>query len=364
MKYTMLKVEDSYLYQIMAIEGFSMSDGIYIAGGAKGGFIEKEENLSQYGTCWIEEGVMIQGNACVHGNAHITGSINISGNVEIDGDSTINVSDSNILSSIEATENSYVRITDNALLESESMIKIYASEAAQVIIKDEAWLAAININLSARNSSRIEFNTCNIKDSVGITTYDTSLCRIADSTRANATLNIQLDEGFKCEICNTIINGNTTILGDYTIIDSHVSNGHGVVLNGSGHIHNSILHTPRLLELSGEFNMFNSRIRTSMHLSGTISNADIIKPHHYIYMNLLNTEFYIIHMEDGTYRLFLGSTVNSTFLELDDVELSYAVKKLKKLYVPKWWKSEKFGQRVLYYTLKVIQANIKAEENR
>ncbi len=51
-----------------------------ISAGELGGFIEKEENLSQYGNAWV------YGNAKVCGDAKVYGDAEVCGNAEIRGD--------------------------------------------------------------------------------------------------------------------------------------------------------------------------------------------------------------------------------------------------------------------------------------
>ncbi len=53
-----------------------------------GGYVEKEENLSQYGSAWVSDNAWVSGNAQVYGNtwvcdnAHIYGNARVSGNAD------------------------------------------------------------------------------------------------------------------------------------------------------------------------------------------------------------------------------------------------------------------------------------------
>lgn len=71
-KYEMLyedKIEigSHTLYRIKALKDFGN-----VKAGDLGGYIEKEENLSQEGTCWIYDNAWVGGNAKVYDNAKIS----------------------------------------------------------------------------------------------------------------------------------------------------------------------------------------------------------------------------------------------------------------------------------------------------
>ena len=60
------------LYRVEALKDFGN-----VKKGSVGGFIEKEENLSQEGTCWIFLDAKVYDNAKVFGNAIILSLIHI-----------------------------------------------------------------------------------------------------------------------------------------------------------------------------------------------------------------------------------------------------------------------------------------------
>ena len=95
MKYQILTDETKFhngvtLYRIQALKDFSN-----VMAGDKGGWVEKESNLSHEGDAWIygdakvyEDAIvygnaMIYGNAKVHGNAQVYGNEKVSGNTEV-----------------------------------------------------------------------------------------------------------------------------------------------------------------------------------------------------------------------------------------------------------------------------------------
>ena len=71
------------LYQIKATTNFITSSGIEIRERELGGWIEKEENLSQEGKAWVFENAKIYGEAKISDNAEIWGETQICGNAKI-----------------------------------------------------------------------------------------------------------------------------------------------------------------------------------------------------------------------------------------------------------------------------------------
>ena len=63
------------LFQIKALISFGN-----VEEGDLGGFIEKEDNLSQYGDAWVYGNARVYGNAEVSGNARVSGNAWVSGN--------------------------------------------------------------------------------------------------------------------------------------------------------------------------------------------------------------------------------------------------------------------------------------------
>lgn len=82
-KYEMLyedsiRIGNHTLYHIRALKDFGN-----VKIGDIGGYIEKEENLSQKGICWVYGSALIYDNAKVYGNAEVYGSALIYGNAKI-----------------------------------------------------------------------------------------------------------------------------------------------------------------------------------------------------------------------------------------------------------------------------------------
>lgn len=85
-----IEYDGKKLYRIEALKDFA-----HIRKGDKGGYVESEANLSQYGNCWIDaeakvyEKAKICGNTLVYGKAVVFGKAIASGEVEIYGDARI-----------------------------------------------------------------------------------------------------------------------------------------------------------------------------------------------------------------------------------------------------------------------------------
>jgi hypothetical protein len=75
-KYKLTKTTKKYgsitLYQIEALKDFGD-----VSKGDKGGFIEKEENLSQEDDAWVSGNARVSGDAEVYGNARVYGELKL-----------------------------------------------------------------------------------------------------------------------------------------------------------------------------------------------------------------------------------------------------------------------------------------------
>ena len=79
-----INVNGKTLYRIEALKDFG-----YIKKGDKGGFVEKEENLSQSGDCWVYDNAKVYNNAKVFDNADIYGNASIFGNAVVSGNARV-----------------------------------------------------------------------------------------------------------------------------------------------------------------------------------------------------------------------------------------------------------------------------------
>ena len=85
-----INVNGKTLYRIKSLKDFGN-----VKKGDKGGFVEKEENLSQSGDCWVYDNAKVYNNAKVfdyadiYGNAEIFGNAIVSGNARVYGNAKV-----------------------------------------------------------------------------------------------------------------------------------------------------------------------------------------------------------------------------------------------------------------------------------
>ena len=72
------------LYRIKSLIDFED-----VKAGDLGGYVEKEENLSQSGNAWVYGNAEVSGNACVSGNAWVYGNAEVSGDACVSGDALV-----------------------------------------------------------------------------------------------------------------------------------------------------------------------------------------------------------------------------------------------------------------------------------
>jgi carbonic anhydrase/acetyltransferase-like protein (isoleucine patch superfamily) len=72
------------LYRIEALKDFAL-----ILKGDKGGWVEKETNLSVSGNAWVFGNARVYGNAEVYGDAEVSGNAWVSGNARVYGDAEV-----------------------------------------------------------------------------------------------------------------------------------------------------------------------------------------------------------------------------------------------------------------------------------
>ena len=95
------KVINTTLHRIKALKDFTLADGTEIKKGDLGGWVESENNLSQFGNSWIlgearvfenavvRNDAIVRGMATVCGNAQILHNARVFGNAWVHGDSTV-----------------------------------------------------------------------------------------------------------------------------------------------------------------------------------------------------------------------------------------------------------------------------------
>ena len=83
-KYELIESNISGFYRIKSLKNF---DNVKI--GDIGGYVEKEDNLSHIGDCWIYDNAIVSGNAMVSGNAIVSDNAMVSGNARVSGDAVV-----------------------------------------------------------------------------------------------------------------------------------------------------------------------------------------------------------------------------------------------------------------------------------
>ena len=71
------------LYRIRALQDIELCGGTVIRAGELGGWIEKEDNLSQEGSAWVSGEAEVSGEARVFGEACISGEARVSGKARV-----------------------------------------------------------------------------------------------------------------------------------------------------------------------------------------------------------------------------------------------------------------------------------------
>ena len=90
------------LHRIQAVKTFGG-----VLKGEKGGWIEKEENLSQFGNAWIDENAQVFGNARVCGNARVSGNAIVHGNARVSGNARV-FGSAHVFGNARITKNAWV----------------------------------------------------------------------------------------------------------------------------------------------------------------------------------------------------------------------------------------------------------------
>ena len=86
-KLTKTKKECGYtLYQIEALTDIKLFN---IKKGDKGGWVEKEDNLSQDGNAWVSGNALVFGNAWVCDDAHVSGNARVFDDVWVSGNACV-----------------------------------------------------------------------------------------------------------------------------------------------------------------------------------------------------------------------------------------------------------------------------------
>lgn len=150
MKYEMLKddtieVECRKLYRIRALRDFGD-----IKKGTIGGYIEKEDNLSHDGDCWIGDNAKVYNNAIVEDNTMVKRCAIVKHDATVSGDAIIDdyayICNSSSVSGTahvrnNAVINNYATIFGNSVIAGSAIISNYAKICGNAYILDDATIS-------------------------------------------------------------------------------------------------------------------------------------------------------------------------------------------------------------------------------
>lgn len=147
-------------YRIEAIKDFGE-----IKTGDKGGYIEKESNLSQYGNCWIYDNAVVYGAARIKGNG-----VKVSGEAKIYGEDTVINSDypvvitdnAEIAGGVRITNASDVNISGEAKLTGDLDITGKVSISGKAVINPSTSIGKLRISGSRHGIVKI-YDTAKIE---------------------------------------------------------------------------------------------------------------------------------------------------------------------------------------------------------
>ncbi|HSH51703.1 MAG TPA: polymer-forming cytoskeletal protein [Bacteroidales bacterium] len=145
-KYKMEKAGDN-LFRIVALKDFGD-----VKKGDIGGFIEKEENLSHEGLCWISDNAVVCDNAKVSGNARVSRHAYVKGSSIVSGDATVS-------GEVSVSGNSIVE--ERAVVVGYSNVKDHARVSGKAVVKDNAMVlgtARVSGNAKVKERARVEGN--------------------------------------------------------------------------------------------------------------------------------------------------------------------------------------------------------------
>ena len=122
-----------------------------IKAGDLGGYIEKEDNLSQYGDAWVGDRALVFGDARVFGNAYVGNEVQVFGNVRVFGNARV-------------TDNA--RVSGNAWMFGNARVTDHARVSGNATVSGNAYISNDNdIFTVGPIGSRNGYTTfCRMKD--------------------------------------------------------------------------------------------------------------------------------------------------------------------------------------------------------
>ena len=148
-------VDGRTLYRIEALRDFAN-----VKKGDKGGFVEKESNLSQYGDCWIYDNAKVFGNAEVYDDAKVYEFAIVQGNAQVYGHARVYGN---------ARVYDYAEVYDNAQVYGNAKVFENAEVSFDAKVYDDAKVyeyAMVQGNAKVYGNAEIRTNACIYGDAV------------------------------------------------------------------------------------------------------------------------------------------------------------------------------------------------------
>jgi UDP-3-O-[3-hydroxymyristoyl] glucosamine N-acyltransferase len=164
-KYKLLEREDNGLCRIQALKDFSD-----VKKGDIGGYVESENNLSQYGNCWVSDNARVFDNALVFDNAKISCSARVSDNAKISGSASV-YGGAGVYGDAMVFNNA--RVSDNAKISGSAMVSGNArvSDNAEVCGYARVFNnARVSDNAKISGSASV-FNNARVSDNAEVCGY-------------------------------------------------------------------------------------------------------------------------------------------------------------------------------------------------
>lgn len=143
------------LYRIKAIRSFGN-----VKVGDLGGFIESENNLAQYWTCWVYDNAMVYDNARVYGNAKICNNARVCNHAKVYDNAII---EDNALIAINAQVYENARVSGSAVVTGNAEIyghaKLYHNSKARADVKLCDWDKVFNDDIAEDKSYHHKHST-------------------------------------------------------------------------------------------------------------------------------------------------------------------------------------------------------------
>ena len=127
------------LFRVRALVAFG-----FVKAGDNGGFIEKEENLSQDGTAWVYGDAQVSGNARVSGNAQVYGHAKVSDNARVYGDAKVS-GNAKVSGDAKVSGNACVsgdaKVSSDAKVYGNAQVSGNAGVYGDTQVSDNAWVS-------------------------------------------------------------------------------------------------------------------------------------------------------------------------------------------------------------------------------